>query len=436
MSLQTSFERFLGICAAKALHREQPLIIGVAGSVGKSSTKQAIGIALGSMEAGSGVIATAKNYNNELGVPLTVFGAAAPGRSFFSWLSLLGNAFFTSIGLRSLKAKTYILEMGTDKPGDLHYLVTMALPQVGVLTAIGPEHTEFFGDVTEVAKEESTMVRCLPPHGIAILNADDPESQRISLPVGVARLTFGFHSEATARILETHIIVDEKSPEHSGMEMKLAVFGTPHTVRLQKAAGKPQAYAVAAALLTVAAIDGDDRLAVDRLQRQFEGMPGRMRVLRGVKQTWLLDDSYNSSPLAALSAVRDLAAFPISEGGKRIAALGDMLELGALSEDAHIQLGRMVAECGIDMLVTCGKLAHATGRAALEAGLAEEAIIHFDQSADAGRFIQDRMHPGDVVLIKGSQGARMERITKELMDHPEKAEQLIVRQTSDWLAKT
>lgn len=436
MSLQSSLERYLGRCAAKAIHRNQPLIIGVAGSVGKSSTKQAIGIALGSQEQGSGVIATAKNYNNELGVPLTIFHCSAPGRSVFSWISLLGKATLCSWGLAPLDAKTFVLEMGTDHPGDLSYLVAMAPPQVGVLTAIGPEHTEFFGDVSEVAKEESTMVRCLPPHGIAILNADDPESQKISLPVGVARLTFGFHPQATARILETRVVVDEQSPEYSGMEMKIALFGTTHTVRLQKAAGKPQAYAVAAALLTVSSIDGDDRLAVDRLQRQFEGMPGRMRILRGVKKTWLLDDSYNSSPLAALSAVRDLAAFPIAEGNKRIAALGDMLELGSLSEDAHIQLGRMVAECGIDMLVTCGKLAHATGRAALEAGLAEEAIIHFDQSADAGRFIQDRMHQGDVVLIKGSQGARMERITKELMDHPEKAEQLIVRQTPDWLAKT
>jgi UDP-N-acetylmuramyl pentapeptide synthase len=161
-----------------------------------------------------------------------------------------------------------------------------------------------------------------------------------------------------------------------------------------------------------------------------------MRLLPGVKKTWLLDDSYNSSPLAALSAVRDLAAFPVAEGAKRIAALGDMLELGALSEDAHIQLGRMVAECEIDMLVTCGMLAHAIGRAAIEAGLSEAQVIHFDRSEQAGLFIQDRIHPGDVVLVKGSQGARMERVTKELMAHPDKAEHYIVRQSPEWLAKT
>lgn len=436
MSLQQSFERYLGRCVAAAVHREQPMIIAVAGSVGKSSTKQAIGIAMGSEESGSGVVATKKNYNNELGVPLTIFGKEAPGRSVFAWLDLLVTATCARLGLYKLRANTFVLEMGTDHPGDLGYLVSMVPPHLSVLTAIGPEHTEFFGDVAGVAKEESTIVRCLPPHGIAILNADDLESQKITLPVGVARLTFGFHAEATARILETKLVVDAEQPEQSGMEIKIALFGTTHHVRLQYAAGRPQAYAVAAALLTVAALDGDDRLAVQRLQNSFQGMPGRMRVLPGVKKTWLLDDSYNSSPLAALSAVRDLAAFPVASGAKRIAALGDMLELGSLSEDAHIQLGRMVAECEIDMLVTCGMLAHAVGRAAIEAGLTEAQVVHFDRSEQAGLFIQDRIHPGDVVLVKGSQGARMERITKELMAHPDKAAQYIVRQSSEWLAKT
>lgn len=435
MSLQNTFERYLGRCVAAAIHREQPTVIAVAGSVGKSSTKQATGIAMGGGEVGTGVVATKKNYNNELGVPLTVFGCEAPGRSILAWLKLLGRATASRFGLRKLGADTFVLEMGTDHPGDLAYLVSMAPPHVAILTAIGPEHTEFFGDLAGVAKEESTIVRCLPPHGIAILNADDPESQKITLPVGVARLTFGFHPEATARILETRMIVNDQAPEESGMEIRMAVFGTTHVLRLRYAAGKPQAYAAAAALLAVAALDGDDRLAISRLQQQFQGMPGRMRLLAGVKRTWLLDDSYNSSPLAALSAVRDLATFPVGEGNRRIAALGDMLELGALSEDAHVQLGRMVAECGIDMLVTCGTLAHTAGRAAVEAGMDEAGVVHFDTSAEAGLFIQDRLHPGDVVLVKGSQGARMERITKELLAHPEKAPQLIVRQTAEWLAK-
>lgn len=435
MSLQNTLERYLGRCVAATLHREQPTIIAVAGSVGKSSTKQATGIALGSEEMGSGVVATKKNYNNELGVPLTIFGCDAPGRSVFAWLRLLGRATASRFGLRSLGASTFVLEMGTDHPGDLGYLVSMAPPHISILTAIGPEHTEFFGDIEGVAREESTILRSLPPHGIAIVNADDLESQKINLPIGVARLSFGFHPEATARILEVSMIIDEEHPEESGMEVKIAVFGTTHALRLRYAAGKPQAYAVAAALLTVYALDGDDRLAVARLQQQFQGMPGRMRILSGVKHTWLLDDSYNSSPLAALSALRDLAAFPVKEGNKRIAALGDMLELGALSEDAHIQVGRMVAECGIDMLVTCGTLAHAAGRAAVEAGMSEDQVIHFDRSAEAGVFIQDRLHPGDVVLVKGSQGARMEWVTKELMAHPDRAHEFIVRQTAEWLEK-
>ncbi len=412
------------------------MVIAVAGSVGKSSTKHAIGIALGAGEKGVRVISSKKNYNNELGVPLTVLESEAPGRSAFAWFRLLLKATGTAVGLRRIGADTLVLEMGTDRPGDLANLVGIAPPQVSVLTAIGPEHTEFFHTVSGVAEEESTIIRCLPSNGIAILNADDAESRKIQLPAGVKRLTFGMDTQATARILETNLIVNQQDPENSGMEVKVALFGTTHSIRLRRAIGRPQAYAIAAALLTVAALDGDDDLAVHRLEEKFEGMPGRMRLLSGVKHTWLIDDSYNSSPLAAMSAVRDLGSFPVREGAKRIAALGDMLELGSMAEDAHIQLGRGVAEYGIDLVVTCGTLAHISADAAKEGGMAEGAIFHFDKSSEAGLFIQDRLSPGDVVLIKGSQGVRMERITKELMAHPEMAEKMIVRQSEEWLVKS
>lgn len=160
-----------------------------------------------------------------------------------------------------------------------------------------------------------------------------------------------------------------------------------------------------------------------------------MRLLEGVKRTWLIDDSYNSSPLAALSAVHDLSVFPVVEGAKRIAALGDMLELGSLAERAHVDMGRAVVEKGIDMLVACGTLAHIAANAAVEAGMPESSVFTFPDSREAGLFIQERLKQGDVVLIKGSQGARMERIAKELMAHPDKAEEQLVRHSKDWLAR-
>jgi UDP-N-acetylmuramoyl-tripeptide--D-alanyl-D-alanine ligase len=435
MSLQKALERYLGRSTKRALQREHPLVVAVAGSVGKSSTKTAIGIALGAGEPGTGVVSSAKNYNNELGVPLTVFQHPAPGRSPFQWLSLLGKAALTSLGVSSLEARTFVLEMGTDRPGDLAYLVDIAPPAVSVLTAIGAEHTEFFGSIEGVAKEESTIIQALDTNGIAVVNADDPEIRKLEYPANIKKISFGTAAEATARILDTRVVLDEAMPHHSGLEVRIALFGTTHTIRLKCCVGRPQAYAVAAALAVNAALDGDDALAVSRLQEKFDGMPGRMRLIEGIKHTWLIDDSYNSSPLAALSAIRDLAAFPLDEGKKRIAALGDMLELGALSEDSHIQVGRAVAEAGIDMLVACGKLAHVVAGAAKEAGMAEDAVFTFATSPEAGLFIQERMKQGDVVLIKGSQGARMEKISRELMAHPDRAELLLVRQTKDWMER-
>jgi UDP-N-acetylmuramoyl-tripeptide--D-alanyl-D-alanine ligase len=200
-------------------------------------------------------------------------------------------------------------------------------------------------------------------------------------------------------------------------------------------AGRPQAYAVAVALAVVSAVDGDESRALERLEQGFYGMPGRTRLIEGIKRSWLIDDSYNSSPLAALSALRDLAAFPVQEGCHRIAALGDMLELGSLAESSHQEVGRAVAQNKIDLLVACGAFASIVAESAIAAGMPRDHVFTFPESREAGLFIQNRMKKGDVVLIKGSQGSRMERISKELMAHPEKAEELLVRHTKEWVEK-
>ncbi len=432
MTLTCVLEGFLGSCAMRALRRDAPIVIAVAGSVGKSSAKEAIGTALGSRVPAERVVASPKNYNNELGLPLTVFGHAAPGRSLMSWLGLLASAFAHGVGLRRIEARTLVLEMGTDHPGDLAYLLKLAPPKVGVLTAIGPEHTEFFGTVEAVADEEAEVLHALGADGVAVVNADDARvlAKAATLPCRV--LTFGFAEDATARILEATAVLDAEDPSRSGLEIRLAMYGTTHVLRLPGTVGRPQAYAAAAALAVAGALDADDKAAIARLGESYHGMPGRMRLIPGVKATWLIDDTYNSSPLAVLSALRDLTSFPVAEGGRRIAAMGDMLELGSLAERAHIDMGRQAAEAGVDMLITCGTLAHTVAHAAQEAGMSQDAVFLIRSSDEAGRFIQERLHPTDVVLVKGSQGVRMERIVKELMADPLRAEELLVRQTKDW----
>lgn len=431
--LQHYFERFLGNCVSRSFRRERPLVIGVAGSVGKTSTKTAIGIALGAHEAGTGVVMTEKNYNNELGVPLVVFGCDMPHRSPVLWIQLLGKAFLTSIGLLKLRARVFVLELGTDKPGDLDYLINMTHPTIGVLTAIGIEHTEFFGSIEGVEREEMTLIRRLPADGIAVVNVDDRRIQNAIASLPVRQVGFGTGDTAMAQVFETRIEVDSEKPESSGLFVDISVFGKTRPLRLTGTVGRPQAYAVAAAIACVISIDADLKTAIRRLEEQFHGMPGRMSLIEGIKHSWLIDDSYNSSPLAVASALRDLASFPVVEGARRIAALGDMRELGALTEDAHREEGLLAAEVGVDMLVVCGTLAHVVARAAKEGGMPDEHIFTFANSAEVGLFIQERMKKGDVILIKGSQNTVfMERVTKELMAHPEEAGQLLVRQSAEW----
>lgn len=431
--MKRACEGFLGWCVRRTLRLRRPFVIGVAGSVGKSSTKTAIGVALGAGEAGSGVVASAKNYNNELGVPLTIFGADLPRRSVLKWAALLFRAFLSAVGLLPLRAQTFVLEMGTDHPGDLGKLIEIAPLNVGVLTAVGPEHTEFFGGVEGVLREESVIITSLTADDVAVVNADDPLVRRASEGIAAKVLSFGEAENATARILAAQPSVDPNDPEASGLAVDVALYGTTRRLLVKRTVGRPQAYAVAAALACAAAVDQDVGVALSRLESGYDGMPGRMRLLPGIKRTWLIDDSYNSSPLAAISAIRDLSSFPVEASGRRIAALGDMLELGSLAESAHAEMGKAVADAGIDMLVACGTLAHVVAASAVAAGMSEDSVFTFAKSADAGLFIQERLREHDVVLVKGSQGVRMERVTKELMAHPERAEGLLVRHTKDWL---
>lgn len=165
-------------------------------------------------------------------------------------------------------------------------------------------------------------------------------------------------------------------------------------------------------------------------------LAGHMRIIQGIKKTLLIDDTYNSSPDAVRSALNAVDKIIPQEGGKRIVVLGDMLELGADTEQAHREVGFRIAELNFDFLITVGEASKKfTAQAAREAGLDENKTAVFDDSASAGKFLQDKMEKGDVILIKGSQSTRMEKIVKEVMAEPEKAGELLVRQEEYWVKK-
>ncbi len=437
MGMQKKLEQYLGWCVKKTVHRDKPRVLVIAGSVGKTSARYALSVAMSRPNQEETYRASQKNYNNELGVPLSVFACDMPGRSVAKWFKLLYVATAHALGLKRLKVKWLILEIAADHPGDLDYLLGMLKPNVAIMTSMGAEHTEYFGTVEAAIEEERKVLLALSEEGEALLNADDAATWESRHMTKAEVIGFGKSQAAAVRIRNIQTVYDFQNPGAGGLDVEFEVLRNHvKTIRLRGVYGEAHAYAVAASLTFLLSLDQGLEMAMDYIQDNYVGMPGRTRIVPGIKGTVLLDDSYNAQPQAMSSALRDLARFPVSNGGRRIAVLGDMLELGELTEQEHEIVGKLVVETGVDLLVTCGKYGKLIGEAAANAGMPSEKVFMFDASPDAGLFLQQEIiKPGDAILVKGSQSIRMEKITKELMSDPLEAASTLVRQTPDWLAK-
>ncbi|MFA6160597.1 MAG: Mur ligase family protein [Patescibacteria group bacterium] len=435
--MQKGFEKFLGGCVKATIFRDKPIVVAIGGSVGKTSARNALSLALSGWLSPDEVRASKKNFNNELGIPLSVFACDAPGRSPFKWLVLLVKGYLYAVGIYKLKARYLILEMAADHPGDLDYLLSVAPPQVVIMTAMGAEHTEFFGSVESAVEEERKMLKAIPPDGEAVLNADDSLVWESRDLVKAEKVSYGKNPSSVVNIQNTRLVYDPLYPKEAGLEMELRILkNRSYYFKLKGVFGEAHAYAIAAAVAFCISMDHMSAPAIEYIKDHYSGVAGRTRLIPGIKQTMLLDDSYNAQPQAMEMAVRELANFPVPPGGRRIAALGDMLELGSLSQTEHEKIGQLVAQSNIDFLVCCGKLAAVIGQSAARAGMPQDRIVYFDKSPEAGLHIQQNiLQKNDVVLIKGSQGSRMEKITKELMSDPLLAPQLLVRQSPEWLKK-
>ncbi|MFA6100063.1 MAG: Mur ligase family protein [Patescibacteria group bacterium] len=434
--MQKALEKFLGKCVRRTILRDKPTVVAIAGSVGKSSARNALTLALKGRLSPEDVRSSKKNFNNELGIPLSVFDCDMPGRNPLKWIKLLWEAYLHASGFKKLRARYLILEMAADHPGDLDYLISIAPPQVAIITAMGAEHTEYFHSVEKAIEEERKILKAIPEHGEVILNADDPlvwESRGLTKSEFVS---YGKGQENVVSIRSSKVSYDPQYPEEAGLELELMILrNRQYKFRLKGVYGETHAYAISAAIGFCISMDHMSAPAIDYLESHYVGMAGRTRLIPGIKQTMLLDDSYNAQPQAMQSAIRDLMNFPVPPGGRRIAVLGDMLELGELAETEHQKIGQQIAAANVDYLVCCGKLAAIIGKTAAEAGMTGK-IAYFDKSPEAALHIQQEiLQPNDVVLIKGSQSSRMEKVVKELMAEPLKAPELLVRQSEDWLKR-
>ncbi len=429
--LRTLLHSLLKFFSKRIIKKYHPDVIGITGSIGKSSAKEAIAAVL---EKKFNIRKSQKNYNNEVGVPLTIIGVEkSPGRSILGWLEV----FLKATNLLLIKNINYpeilVLEMGADKPGDIPYLVDIAPCKIGVLTYISHAHTEAFKTIKKIAQEKRVIISHLQRDGFAVLNFDNELVMQNSNTTKAEIATYGFKDGADFRATDVNIIVDEKTSWPTGLNFKLNFKGNIVPVFLP---GTIAEHIIPSALSAIAVgnILGVNMLDSVHALRDLQPLAGHMRIIDGIKNTLLIDDTYNSSPEPTKSALITLSKINIPEGSKRIAVLADMLELGPETEDTHREVGFKVAELGIDFLVTVGEASKHTAIAAREAGLDDNQIVSFAESVSAGKFLQEKLHRGDVALIKGSQGLRMEKIVKEVMAEPMDAPNLLVRQTKEWLS--
>jgi UDP-N-acetylmuramoyl-tripeptide--D-alanyl-D-alanine ligase len=349
-------------------------VVAVGGSNGKTTTKELIASVLSQKLK---TLWSEASFNNDIGVPATL--------------------------LRLEKShQAAVLEAGTNHPGELAPLVRMIQPKFGVITNIGREHLEFFGDVAGVAQEEGWLAELLPVDGILFINGDNDWTEAIlkrtvAPAVRVGRVESNDWYAKKIRLDKNGVtfLVNAPKPEFNG-EYRINLLGR---------------HQVTNALFAIA-VGAQLGLSRDEIQSGLtECQPPKMRLqfweANGVR---VLDDAYNANADSTIAALETLCDLPLQ--GRRVAVLGDMGELGAHSEAAHAEVGRRAGELGIGQLFTVGKLSANTARAARDAGLSR--VIEFADVEAAVRAVKNFLKPGDVVLLKASRASRLERIAETL----------------------
>lgn len=408
----------LALLARAVVRRYRPHIVMVTGSVGKTSTKDAVAAVLSSRFL---VRKSEKSFNSEFGVPFTILGVDNPWNNPFAWFSLVKRALALLI-LPNHYPNMLVLEVGADKPGDLARILRIATPDAVVVTRLPevPVHVEAYASPEAVREEEFSPAYALSAAAPLIVSVDDPYALESAMRTPARVISYGLAEEASVRI--SNIGFYESEGRVAGMRAAVSMGGKRGEIVVKGSVGAVQLLPAAAALAVASSLD----IPIDEALTALMGYvppPGRGRILAGVHDSIIIDDSYNSSPVALEQALETLKAFP--HATRRIAVLGDMLELGRYSAIEHARIGALVRD-SVDVLAAVGIRARAFANAEGKSG-----VLQFDNVHASLSTLTELASPGDVILVKGSQSIRTERIVRALLANPADAAKL-VRQEEKW----
>ncbi|HVA85961.1 MAG TPA: UDP-N-acetylmuramoyl-tripeptide--D-alanyl-D-alanine ligase [Candidatus Saccharimonadales bacterium] len=359
--------------AASWRRRFDPLVVGVTGSIAKTSTKDAIAAVLGERFV---TLKNDGNQNNEVGLPITVLRLAA-------------------------EHEAAVLEMGMYTGGEIEELAAIAQPRIGVVTAVHAVHLSRIGSLDAIERAKGELIEALPPNGTAVLNADDGRVRRMGTRGPAAVVTYGFAADADVRA------EDVRSKGAAGMEFSLvAGRGAPEPMAVATLGRHAVHNALAAAAVGLAAGLSMVELRRGLARARVSEHRGELIVAGPIR---LLDDTYNASPRSVRAALDLLATLP----GRHVAVLGEMLELGDAGPAGHLEVGEAAAATA-DLLVVVGAGAHGIAEGARAAGLPADRTAMVPDCDAAAVLLADWLRPGDVVLLKASRGVAMERLVEEL----------------------
>jgi len=364
-----------GAAAAAFLARQAPRVAAITGSVGKTTTRAMLASILSQQSDG---LQTQGNFNNRIGLPLTLLSL----REGQGWA---------------------VLEMGMSEPGELRMLARIALPHVRVITEVTAAHLEFFDSLEAIADAKGELFEEARAGDLLVMPADNPLAERFPRPVGCPCVRFSLDPESDAQVRALHI----EDLGRDGSRVRMSLHGE-QLEALVPLAGRHQVHnALAAAAAAVAMGASADHVAAGLAAVQ---LPGRRMKFLEVGGVTVLDDAYNANPASVAAALATLASLPTS--GQRVAALGDMLELGTTAGELHAEVGAQAAALGLDLLVGAGPLMEHAVAAARAAGIRAQAVV---DSPAAGGVLLAALSPGDLLLLKGSRGMKMEAALEPLV---------------------